>query len=216
MRQRPRPSSSGAAGVGPADFARACVEAAVVGDDTPIAPATPLFTQRAACFVSLKRRGQLRGCIGTLEPAEPDLGREIARNARSAAFHDPRFPPVAASELNVLTYSVDVLSPSRAVQAEELDPRRYGVIVSCGWRRGVLLPDLPGVDTVEAQVCIALQKAGIGLDEDYDLHCFTVTRYREGDAIGVPSNSISCCGNEAEAPDAQTPSDLDRPPAEST
>jgi AmmeMemoRadiSam system protein A len=199
MPGRPDPPSANA-GPGPAYFARGCVEAAVSRGPRPVAPATPLFTQRAACFVSLKKRGQLRGCIGTLEPAESDLAREIARNARSAAFHDPRFPPVEKSELHDLTYSVDVLSPSRAVQAGELDPSRYGVIVSCGWRRGVLLPDLPGVETADTQVCIALQKAGIALDEDYDLHCFTVTRYREGDAVGVPSDSIACCqGGAGEA-----------------
>jgi AmmeMemoRadiSam system protein A len=209
MGDHPDPGSPAAAAVGPADFARMCVEAAVAHHALPAAPATMLFTQRAACFVSLKERGQLRGCIGTLEPAEPDLGHEIARNARSAAFQDPRFPPVDMGELPDLTYSVDVLSPSRAVQASELDPRRYGVIVSRGWRRGVLLPDLPGVDTVDGQVCIALQKAGISLDEDYDLHCFTVTRYREGDAIGVPSDSIACCPDKGD-------SDPDRAPAEIT
>jgi AmmeMemoRadiSam system protein A len=217
MTEHPDGPSPDAAGIGPADFARACVEAAVGAKRMPTAPAAPLFTRRAACFVSLKRRGQLRGCIGTLEPAEPDLGREIARNARSAAFQDPRFPPVDVSELRDLTYSVDVLSPSRAVQAEELDPKRYGVIVSCGWRRGVLLPDLPGVDTVEGQVCIALQKAGIALDEDYDLHCFTVTRYAEGDTAGVPSDSIACCGDEAGTPGIETSrDDPDKPPAVST
>jgi AmmeMemoRadiSam system protein A len=195
-------------GLGPADVARACVEAAVRRSRLSAAPATTLFTQRAACFVSIKKRGELRGCIGTLEPAEPDLGREIARNARSAAFQDPRFPPVAVNELHDLTYSVDVLSPSRAAQAEELDPRRYGVIVSCAWRRGVLLPDLPGVDTVDSQVGIALQKAGIAPDEDYDLHRFTVTRYREGDAIGVPSDSLACCdaGEGDDSDSAQTES----------
>jgi AmmeMemoRadiSam system protein A len=180
-------------GPGPADYARACVEAAVRRDHLPAAPATTLFRQRAACFVSLKKRGQLRGCIGTLEPAESDLALEIARNARSAAFQDPRFPPVGTAELDDLTYSVDVLSPSRVAGLDELDPRRFGVIVSCGWRRGVLLPDLPGVDTADGQVCIALQKAGIAVNEEFDLHCFTVTRYREGDAVGVPSDAIACC-----------------------
>jgi AmmeMemoRadiSam system protein A len=203
MAERTGPQPTGAA-FGPADYARSCVEAAVSRSPLAVAPGTALFTQRAACFVSLKKHGQLRGCIGTLEPAEPDLGREIARNARSAAFQDPRFPPVEDRELCDLTYSVDVLSPSRAVQAGELDPSRYGVIVSCGWRRGVLLPDLPGVETADTQVCIALQKAGIALDEDYDLHCFTVTRYREGDATGAPSDSIACCGGEAD--DAGRPS----------
>jgi AmmeMemoRadiSam system protein A len=181
---------------GPADYARACVEAAVRRNHLPAAPATTLLAQRAACFVSIKKQGRLRGCIGTLEPAEAALGLEVACNARSAAFHDPRFPPVGTAELHDLTYSVDVLSPSRAAGLDELDPRRFGVIVSCGWRRGVLLPDLPGVDTVGGQVCIALQKGGIAADEDYDLRCFTVTRYREGDAVGVPSDAIACCSGD--------------------
>jgi AmmeMemoRadiSam system protein A len=185
---------------GPADYARACVEAAVSGLRPPPAPSTALFAQRAACFVSIKKRRQLRGCIGTLEPAEATLGQEIARNAHAAAFQDPRFPPITEAELPDLTYSVDVLSPSREAQVDELDARRYGVIVSCGWRRGVLLPDLPGVDTVESQVCIALQKAGIEPDEAYELRCFTVTRFAEGDTVGVPSDSIACCEGGTEAP----------------
>jgi AmmeMemoRadiSam system protein A len=217
MRNPPGHESAGSTAVGPADFARVCVEAAVAGDRLPAAPATALFSLRAACFVSLKARGQLRGCIGTLEPAESDLGREVARNARSAAFHDPRFPPVGVGELDDLTYSVDVLSPSRVAKAEELDPRRYGVIVSRGWRRGVLLPDLPGVDTVDGQVCIALQKAGISLEEAYDLHCFSVTRYPEGDAIGVPSDSIACSEDGTGVLGPETPrDDPDRPLTEST
>ena len=183
-----RPESS----TGPADYARACVRAAVKGTRMPAPPPDALFTQRAACFVSLKKHGELRGCIGTLAPAEPDLGREVARNAHAAAFQDPRFPPVNSHELDDLSYSVDVLSPSRAVSAAELDPQRYGVIVSCGYRRGVLLPDLPGVDSVNRQLRIALQKAGIGLDEPYEVRCFRVTRYREGDAVGVPSDAIAC------------------------
>ena len=159
--------------------------------------------------MSLKARGQLRGCIGTLEPAESDLGREIARNARSAAFHDPRFPPVGVRELRDLTYSVDVLSAPQPCDLDDLDPSRYGVIVTADWRRGVLLPGLPGVDTVDGQVCIALQKAGISQEEAYELHCFTVTRYAEGDAAGVPSDSISCCPDEVGA-------DPDGAPAGST
>jgi len=144
--------------------------------------------------VSIKQRGQLRGCIGTLTPAEPDLAHEIARNAASAAFHDPRFPPVTADELDGLSYSVDVLSPSEPTRLEELDPRRYGVIVSSGWRRGVLLPDLAGVDTVERQVFIALQKAGISPDEPFETQRFTVTRYLEGEPEGRESGA--CCGGD--------------------
>ena len=166
---------------GPADYARACVESCVLGRPLQRPAAHPFFTRHAACFVSLKNRGELRGCIGTLEPAEADLGAEIARNARSAAFHDPRFHRVRADELPALTCSVDVLSPSAPCAQAGLDPAVYGVIVLAGFRRGVLLPDLQGVDTVEQQVDIALQKAGIGPGEAFSVERFTVTRYKEGE-----------------------------------
>jgi len=103
---------AGSGAVGPADYARRCVEAFVGGRPAPPPPADALYERPAACFCSLKKRGELRGCIGTLTPSEPSLGHEIARNAYAAAFHDPRFPPVAAAELDALTYSVDVLRPS--------------------------------------------------------------------------------------------------------
>jgi AmmeMemoRadiSam system protein A len=166
---------------GPADYARACVESCVLGRPLPPPAEHPVFTRHAACFVSLKKRGELRGCIGTLEPAEADLGAEIARNARSAAFHDPRFHRVRADELPALTCSVDVLSPSAPCALAGLDPAVYGVTVLAGFRRGVLLPDLQGVDTVEQQVDIALQKAGIGPGEEFSVERFTVTRYKEGE-----------------------------------
>lgn len=166
---------------GPADYARDCVECLVSGRPVPDAPGEPLYARPAACFVSLKKDGQLRGCIGTLEPAEPHLGAEIARNARSAAFDDPRFAAVRAHELASLACSVDVLSASEPCTLEDLDPRVYGVIVAAGYRRGVLLPDLQGIDTVPEQVGIALQKAGIRPDEQFSIRRFTVTRYREGE-----------------------------------
>ena len=166
---------------GPADYARACVESCVLGRPLPPPAEQPFFTRHAACFVSLKKHGELRGCIGTLEPAEADLGAEIARNARSAAFHDPRFHRVRADELPALTCSVDVLSPSAPCALAGLAPAVYGVIVLAGFRRGVLLPDLQGVDTVEQQVDIALQKAGIGPGEAFSVERFTVTRYKEGE-----------------------------------
>jgi AmmeMemoRadiSam system protein A len=169
-------------GLGPADFARACLEAMVRRQRPPEPPEGGFYGRRAACFVSLKRRGELRGCIGTLTPAEPDLGHEIVRNTASAAFSDPRFPPVTADEVDALSCSLDVLSASELATLEELDPRRYGVIVSAGARRGVLLPDLPGIDAVGQQVEIALQKAGISPDETYVTERFTVERYAEGDA----------------------------------
>ncbi len=166
---------------GPADYARACVESCVLGRPLPAPAQHELYLRRAACFVSLKKRGELRGCIGTLEPAAAHLGAEIARNARSAAFHDPRFHRVRPDELPDLVCSVDVLSPSEVCARADLDPAVYGVIVLSGVRRGVLLPDLQGVDTVEQQVDIARQKAGIRPGEAFALERFSVIRYREGD-----------------------------------
>jgi AmmeMemoRadiSam system protein A len=163
----------------PADYARACVEAFVGGHPAPRVPAEALYDRVAACFCSLKKRGELRGCIGTLTPVEPSLGHEIARNAYAAAFRDPRFPPVVEGELQALSYSVDVLSPSEPCTPADLDPRRYGVIVTAGVRRGVLLPDLAGVDTVERQLAIALQKAGIRPGEPHATERFTVSRFGE-------------------------------------
>ena len=166
---------------GPADYALCCVQACVARGRAPEPPDDAFYERRAACFVTLKKHGELRGCIGTLEPAETSLGTEIARNAHSSAMRDPRFPPVTGDECEAITCSVDVLSVSEPCTVEDLDPQLYGVIVEAGFRRGVLLPALAGVDTAEAQVSIALQKAGISPDQSYDLRRFCVTRYRQGD-----------------------------------
>jgi len=139
---------------------------------------TPEMRSRAATFVSIKKLGDLRGCIGTVEPAYVDLAHEIINNAIAAATRDPRFEPVAESDLPNLTYSVDVLSPPEHIDGPEaLDPRRYGVIVQSGRRRGLLLPDLPGVESVEEQVAIARAKGGILPGEPADLYRFQVERY---------------------------------------
>jgi AmmeMemoRadiSam system protein A/AmmeMemoRadiSam system protein B len=140
----------------------------------------PDMRRRAGAFVSLKKFGRLRGCIGTIEPCREDLASEIIQNAISAGTEDPRFPPVTEDELDDLEYSVDVLGvPEEVAGAEELDPRRYGVIIQKGHRRGLLLPDLEGVDTVEKQLAIARQKAGISPGEaGVRLFRFTVERHR--------------------------------------
>ncbi len=134
--------------------------------------------QAAGAFVSLHAHGQLRGCIGTTGPTTESVAWEIVQNAVSACARDPRFPPVAEAELESLEYSVDVLGQPEAVESPEaLDVRRYGVIVSCGRRRGLLLPDLEGVDTVEQQIDIARRKGGIGAGEKYTLERFEVVRH---------------------------------------
>ncbi|MDC7220513.1 MAG: AmmeMemoRadiSam system protein A [Spirochaetales bacterium] len=137
---------------------------------------------RASCFVSLhiEKDGQevLRGCIGTLSPVKENLYEEIRSNALSAAYQDPRFSPLRESELENLTISVDVLEPSEPIDSpDQLDPAVYGVIVERDCRRGVLLPDLDGVDTVERQLEIARSKAGIRPREEVALQRFKVIRY---------------------------------------
>jgi len=135
--------------------------------------------ERAGVFVSLHKHGELRGCIGTIEPSQKNVAEEIIANAISSATRDPRFPPVAPSELKDLEYKVDVLTHPRPVaDKSELDPKKYGVIVECGWRRGLLLPDLEGVDTVDYQIEICRRKAGIDPDEPIKLYCFEVKRYK--------------------------------------
>jgi AmmeMemoRadiSam system protein A len=137
---------------------------------------------RAPCFVSLKTLdGDLRGCIGTIEAVKETLADEIVANAISAATNDPRFDAVAEDELKNLRYSVDVLQPPEPAKIEDLDPRMFGVIVEdeSGSRRGLLLPDIPGVNDVEQQVDIAARKAGIGRGEPIKLSRFRVERFRE-------------------------------------
>jgi hypothetical protein len=139
----------------------------------------PEMQGRAGTFVSLHdSRGNLRGCIGTIEPQRPTVAQEVIQNAISAATRDPRFPPVQTEELEGLDVKVDVLTEPEPIDStEQLDPKRYGVIVESGWRRGLLLPDLEGVDTVEYQVEIAMRKAGIRPDEPVQLYRFEVKRY---------------------------------------
>ncbi len=136
------------------------------------------MTGKAGVFVSLKKQGELRGCIGTFAPTKNTVAEEIIANAVSAGTQDPRFHPVTLNELPEITISVDILNePERVDSLEVLDPQRYGVIVRRGRRSGLLLPMLEGVDTPEYQVSIAMQKAGISPGEEIELYRFTVTRY---------------------------------------
>ena len=135
--------------------------------------------KKAGVFVSLHEDGQLRGCIGTFKPTTSCIAEEIKQNAVSAYSEDPRFPTVEENELDRLVCSVDVLGEVEPVNdMRELDPHRYGVIVSCGRRRGLLLPDLEGVDTVAEQIDIARRKGGISEGEPLTLQRFEVVRHQ--------------------------------------
>jgi len=140
---------------------------------------TAEMSERAGVFVSIHKHGQLRGCIGTFEPTKANVAEEIMANAVSSATRDPRFPPVAASELDDLEYNVDILTEPEPVADEtQLDASRYGVIVESGFQRGLLLPDLEGVDSVERQIEICRLKAGIAADQPVTLHRFQVRRFK--------------------------------------
>ncbi len=140
---------------------------------------TPEMRERAGVFVSIHKLGELRGCIGTFEPTKKNVAEEIIANAISSATRDPRFPPITPDELKDLDYNVDVLTPPEPIESkDQLDPMKYGVIVECGWRRGLLLPDLEGVDSVDYQIDICRQKAGIAPDEPVKLYRFEVRRYK--------------------------------------
>lgn len=137
-----------------------------------------LLEKRAGVFVSLKKNGELRGCIGTIRPTTKSIADEIMQNAVSAGLNDPRFAPVDEVELEELVYSVDVLGEAEKIRSKKLlDPQNYGVIVRKGYRTGLLLPNLEGIDTVEEQLSIALRKAGINENENYELERFQVIRH---------------------------------------
>ena len=147
--------------------------------ECPKSLSAELLNKRAGVFVSIKKDGRLRGCIGTTGPTTKNIAEEILQNALSAAFDDPRFDPIEIVELDSLVYSVDVLTPSERIKDKsQLDVKRYGVIVRSGRKSGLLLPALEGVDTVDEQVEIALRKAGIGAGELYTLERFEVIRHK--------------------------------------
>ena len=162
-------------------LARASLESYILSRkiiDVPQGLPEDLTARRAGAFVSIHEHGQLRGCIGTISPARSNLAEEIIFNAISASTRDPRFPPIRKEELPFLEINVDVLGEPEDIESEDdLDVKRYGVIVTNGLRRGLLLPDLDGVDTVRQQVAIAKQKAGIASHEKVSLQRFEVVRH---------------------------------------
>ncbi|MBF0537418.1 MAG: AmmeMemoRadiSam system protein A [Nitrospirae bacterium] len=161
-------------------LAKAAIECYIDSGQSLPVPAEPVkeMQDRAGVFVSLKKHGQLRGCIGTFTPMTQNVASEVIRNAIAAATEDPRFSPVRAEELQELNISVDVLSaPEKVNDISELDHKKYGVIVAKDYRKGLLLPDIDGVDSVEEQLRIAKLKANIYPNEPVEIFRFEVRRY---------------------------------------
>lgn len=136
------------------------------------------FPQPAGVFVSLKKNGQLRGCVGTYQPTQPTVVDEVIHNAIASATRDPRFIPLILTELNKIECSVDVLTKPVPATRGDLDPQRFGVLIVQGSKRGLLLPDLEGIQTAEQQIRMAKEKAGIFADADCAIYRFNVQRYR--------------------------------------
>lgn len=135
--------------------------------------------KKAGAFVSIKKEGSLRGCMGTVSPSRSNLAEELLSNAVSAVLRDPRFPPVEPHELPQLSYSVDILGDLEEVLKEELDPEIYGLLVERGRKRGLLLPNIKGIHTVEDQIKVACKKAGIPSLKGIRFYRFTVERFKE-------------------------------------
>lgn len=163
-------------------LARKSLESYVINKkriDKPSKLPNEMIKQKSGVFVSLKINGQLRGCIGTISPTTDCVADEIIQNAISSGLEDPRFKPVSKNELNKLEYSVDVLANPEPIESiEKLDVKKYGVIVSKERKRGLLLPNLEGVNTPEEQVSIVLKKAGISINENYEMERFEVVRHK--------------------------------------
>ena len=156
---------------------------AYVREDRKLKPSeapAPVEGEPAGVFVTLHTAstGELRGCIGTIGPTEEDLAQETINNAIAASSRDPRFPPVRPSELGDLEIDVSVLHPPEPISSsEQLDPKQYGVIVQHGRRRGLLLPDIPGIDDVATQIAYARMKAGLSPREPVEMFRFKVEKY---------------------------------------
>jgi len=168
-------------------LAKVSVRGAVLGNDLKGVEGLveDLPTSPRGVFVTLKRHGDLRGCIGTYFPSMDSLPGEIIKNAASAALEDPRFNRVSPDELDDLMISVDILSEPEECSRGDLNPEKYGVIVEKGYQSGLLLPDLDGVDTVEDQLRITKRKAGIPPgDENFSLKRFTVERHHGQSPVG--------------------------------
>lgn len=160
-------------------IARQAIHDRILGQD-PFARLHAAIAPPQGCFVSLKFQERLRGCMGTITATQGTLEREVAENALSAAMRDPRFEPLRMHELERTGISIDLLTPLEPIDSpERLDPARFGLMVRSGGKKGLLLPDLPGVESVARQIAICREKAGIGPEEKITLARFEVERLYE-------------------------------------
>jgi len=167
------------------DLARKAVEEYIVsGKEAEIVETElpEILKKEAGVFVTLKKNGNLRGCMGTFSPVQKNAAYEIVSNAMTAAENDPRFSEVKKEELSEISISVDILSePEQVRDKSELDPKKYGILVKGGHQTGLLLPDLEGIETADKQLNIAKRKAGLREDDKVEIYRFTVSRFEENE-----------------------------------
>lgn len=167
------------------DLARKAVEEYIVsGNETEVdeTELPDILKKKAGVFVTLKKEGKLRGCMGTFRPVQKNAAYEIISNAMTAAENDPRFPEVKKEELNQIKISVDILSePEKIKDLSELDPEKYGILVKGGHQTGLLLPDLEGIETIDKQLKVAKKKAGLKENDNVEIYRFKVKRFEEND-----------------------------------
>jgi AmmeMemoRadiSam system protein A len=175
------PASAAAATAAPATealaIARMAIEAHLRGVEYAPNVLPEPWERPRGVFVTLRRGGALRGCIGHLQPLHAGLSLEIADCAVGAATHDPRFDPLELHELDGLELEISLLSPPEPiVHIDQLDPERYGIVVSAGTRRGVLLPGVRGIANRHDQLRFALKKAGLIGDEEIRIERFQILK----------------------------------------
>ena len=159
--------------------ARQAIQQYLDGDSLNVPAMEDALNQSRGVFVTLwEGQRKLRGCMGRTEGITPSLTQEVAECAILAATRDPRFQPLTqATQLQELSIELSLLMPLEPIVNESaLDPQRYGVVVSAGKRRGLLLPNVDGIDTVREQLHVACQKGKIDPDEPYALSRFEVLK----------------------------------------
>ncbi len=147
--------------------------------DVPEGLPDELLQSSTGVFVTIRQAGNLRGCIGTIMPHSSSLASEICANVIAAGSSDPRFPSITADELDDLIYEVAVLHEPESCTLADLNPTLYGVVVNTpDGRRGIMLPGLEGISSVDEQVMAAALKGGIALGRDEVFYQrFRVTRH---------------------------------------
>jgi AmmeMemoRadiSam system protein A len=167
-------------------LARGALTARVKGQTMPAPGPSDVLSRLAGAFVSLHKRGQLRGCIGHIEADEP-LARVVVRCAVAAASTDPRFTPVAPDELSEISIELSIIGPPEPIAtSDDIEIGRHGVMVEKGWNRGLLLPQVATEWKWDRETFLAETCRKAGLPSDGWTKGATLWRF-EAEVFGEPT-----------------------------